>query len=515
MAYTYEQVYQRAIGQTRPYFSLVNFNGELVTYDYYSPVHNEDGQILHSPDGDTWSQLVNIDHNQANIFSQSYYDGYSLTVYDGSLWISQYNGTSYARILEWDGSSITTHLTSVSQNNNLSYGLIVWGGYLWCITDVTPFYDDNPRRVIYRYSRGTGWTAIGDYDGATYLAYNCPSPHNLDYHIRPSGTRLFIFNGGLYLIATHWNSGTSEYGWQVWKFNIITWNSFNLLYETHDDYVLSGIQLFGSQVLLFANQVDSGGSPQDEAKFYSSYNLTTWAEDGTDDALGFVFSTTVFKGQVFLNCWKQTNNYARIYSYSPALNSAALEEEITTLASDSGTGGAIAWESDLYIGKSEEVMRRTLTGTGGGGGGEGATKKKPFILTKWKFKKPDGTTADKYYSEIDTRSPSVFYDGRILNISPMQRSIDDHTGMYSIADMTIVLSNMDKEFSKLMAEYFLKGQLVEIYHGWADDPADPQVSSVVQMIVQDYHLEGSRFVVQLRDVSKKYFDRTVPFYLAT
>ena len=106
MAYTYEQVYTRASGQQWPYFTIIDFNDELVTYEYYSPVHNQDGQIMRSPDGDSWSQLVNIDHNQADVSAQNYYDGHSLAVYKENLWISQY---SDARILEqllykWDHS---------------------------------------------------------------------------------------------------------------------------------------------------------------------------------------------------------------------------------------------------------------------------------------------------------------------------------------------------------------------------------------------------------------------------
>jgi len=140
-----------------------------------------------------------------------------------------------------------------------------------------------------------------------------------------------------------------------------------------------------------------------------------------------------------------------------------------------------------------------------------AKKKKPIILTHWVWKAKDGSTVDKYYSPIDTRcrSVSTFYDGRILSCSPVTRAIDDRTGLYSVSDMNIELANHDMEFSKMLSKYFLKNQLVEIFHAWCDEP-EAWKRSVFQGVVVDYSLKGTSFFVTIRDVTQKYFKMKVP-----
>lgn len=136
----------------------------------------------------------------------------------------------------------------------------------------------------------------------------------------------------------------------------------------------------------------------------------------------------------------------------------------------------------------------------------------PEVRTKWKWKKGD-TTIDKYYSPLDTRGDN-FYDGRIKSVSPFTRSIDDKTGLFSVSDTNVTLANQDKEFSKLLAEYFLKNQIVEFYHGWGRQPEAWQ-THVFQGVVDDYSLEGVHFDVAIKDITRKYFKIKVPQYICT
>ena len=131
----------------------------------------------------------------------------------------------------------------------------------------------------------------------------------------------------------------------------------------------------------------------------------------------------------------------------------------------------------------------------------------PEIRTKWKWKKGD-TTINRFYSPLDTRGDN-FYDGRIKSVSPFTRSIDDKTGLFSVSDTSVTLANQDKEFSKLLAEYFLKNQIVEFYHGWGRQPEAWQ-THVFQGVVDDYSLEGTHFNVAIKDITRRYFKMKVP-----
>jgi len=178
---------------------------------------------------------------------------------------------------------------------------------------------------------------------------------------------------------------------------------------------------------------------------------------------------------------------------------------------DDGRGMAGTGPAATY----SKVLRSLAPTANGDAGGDiafsTAKNKKPIILTHWVWKAKDGTTVDKYYSPIDTRcrSLSTFYDGRILSCSLVTRAIDDRTGLYSVSDMTIELANHDKEFSKMLARYFLKNQLVEIFHAWCDEP-EAWKRSVFQGVVVDYSLKGTSFFVTIRDVTQKYFKMKVP-----
>jgi hypothetical protein len=146
-------------------------------------------------------------------------------------------------------------------------------------------------------------------------------------------------------------------------------------------------------------------------------------------------------------------------------------------------------------------------------GDECGPGKKPLILSRWKWKKGDQYVF-RYYAPIDVRSQLVFYDGLILSISSFTRGTDDSTGLPLFADMEIELDNTSLEFSKLLAEYWVKNQEVEIFAAWEEEP-EVFKTAVFRGIVSDYDQPHSRWRVTLRDVLEKYFSTKVPRYTST
>ena len=135
----------------------------------------------------------------------------------------------------------------------------------------------------------------------------------------------------------------------------------------------------------------------------------------------------------------------------------------------------------------------------------------PF--TDWTFKKRTGTIS-KFYSPIDIVSPDVFYDGRIINLSTLTRGISSASGLFQGSDINIDLSNADAEFSAILAEYFLKNQLVKLYYAWVDAPMAWRKTAAI-LAVDNYSIKGPVFSASLRDISTKYFRRKSPLYRAT
>jgi len=152
----------------------------------------------------------------------------------------------------------------------------------------------------------------------------------------------------------------------------------------------------------------------------------------------------------------------------------------------------------------------TVSTSGGDTGGKTGGN---IVLTKWKFRKKDGTYIFRYYAPIDTVTTAAFFDGRILSLSSLNRSVSDRTGLYSASDMNITLANHDKEFSKLLAEYFLKNQAVSLYMAPNTGAFNPQPAA--GFIVDDYDIKGPAFSATLKDISTKYFRGKVPRFRCT
>jgi hypothetical protein len=137
----------------------------------------------------------------------------------------------------------------------------------------------------------------------------------------------------------------------------------------------------------------------------------------------------------------------------------------------------------------------------------------PIIITNWTWKK-GSLTIFKHYSFIDTRAATIFWDGMLLSMSPFTRGIGGETHLPLFPDMEITADNTSREFSKLLAEYWCKNQLVEVFVGWQEEPA-VFASTIFQGIVTDYNRPGSTWSVRLRDVLEKYFAIKIPKYRCT
>lgn len=134
-----------------------------------------------------------------------------------------------------------------------------------------------------------------------------------------------------------------------------------------------------------------------------------------------------------------------------------------------------------------------------------------FLIEVKEARRP---TEKKCYAPIDVRSPDTFYDGRIQSMATLKRAIDDKTGLFQVADMSLTLKNTDKHFSSKMANRILKDQEAVLYHAWTDEPEDNK-SHMITMVVDDYSIKGPDFFVKLKDISQKYFIQQVPADICT
>lgn len=146
-------------------------------------------------------------------------------------------------------------------------------------------------------------------------------------------------------------------------------------------------------------------------------------------------------------------------------------------------------------------------------GDECGPGKKPVTFTKWRWRKGDNYIF-RYYAPIDVRSSLIFYEGMILGISGFERGTNDLTGLPVFGDIQLELDNTSQEFSKLLAEYWIKNQPVEIYVGYQEEP-EIWKEIVFKGFVSDYEKPGSTWRVTLRDVMEKFFDVKLPRFICS
>lgn len=137
----------------------------------------------------------------------------------------------------------------------------------------------------------------------------------------------------------------------------------------------------------------------------------------------------------------------------------------------------------------------------------------PNPRTRWIWGEHDGEVL-AYYSYLDTRGKDTFWEGRIKNMSPVTRSIDDRTGLFAVSDTSVTLANNDMEMSKMLSRYFLKNKFVDFFYGWGRD-AEARDKHYFQGVVIDHDLIGTHFDVMIRDVTQKYFGMDTAQYICT
>lgn len=143
-------------------------------------------------------------------------------------------------------------------------------------------------------------------------------------------------------------------------------------------------------------------------------------------------------------------------------------------------------------------------------------RKAPLILTDWHLKnKSDGSEVMKYYSMDYLRCPDRVYKGNLSAISAISRGFEGKTGLFKVSDLTLDLANNDLEFSKLLAgNTILKNQTVKIFQAYPDEPFGWR-SHILSLIIDDYSLEDEIFKVKMKDITQKYFRRSVPQEICT
>lgn len=139
----------------------------------------------------------------------------------------------------------------------------------------------------------------------------------------------------------------------------------------------------------------------------------------------------------------------------------------------------------------------------------------PFLLLNFRMKQIDGENyVYKGFAPIDTRGNEKFWDGRLEEVSGLTRAINDETGLYISSDMTARFSNTDKEFSKLLASYYIKNEPIELFTAFKDYP-EAFKTVAFQGFIEDAKLKGQSFETLVRDLTSVYFRRKVPLYRIT
>jgi len=134
-----------------------------------------------------------------------------------------------------------------------------------------------------------------------------------------------------------------------------------------------------------------------------------------------------------------------------------------------------------------------------------------FLIEVYEAQHPD---EEECLAPIDTRAPTKFYNGRIKQMSTLKRAVDDKTGLFQVADLSITLANEDKHYSQIMASRFLKNQEATLYHAWTEEP-DADKIEIIKLIVEDHSMKGPDFIIKFKDITQKYFTKKVPENICT
>jgi len=337
--------------------ALYSYKGKMVTWD---KIDNDKGDIIYTEDGENWSTLCTITG-----LSGAGYKGSVIAEFNNNLFITGYSSSSGGRVMEWDGSTVTHHLTDITNYHGCD--MLPWDGRLWVITYVTP--SSNDKWKVYYYNGGS-WASIDNYGGNSEIdSSGSWNQYNIDHRL----ARLFVFGGHLYLLTTVYNATKEDFTWQVWKFDASTYDKFTKIYDSADDnelYGLSAIFEHKGVVYVVGSKLDTtdGVPKSNEQRLYSSTDMVSWTVRKSSLSLGMPMGETEFDGRIYLNCsWYdlggQSHGYTKVWYLDIMSYNFILETTITTNPGygDNMGGGILDYNGNLYAAKYMEVYKREVT----------------------------------------------------------------------------------------------------------------------------------------------------------
>ena len=143
------------------------------------------------------------------------------------------------------------------------------------------------------------------------------------------------------------------------------------------------------------------------------------------------------------------------------------------------------------------------------------SRRSPLVLMDMSFRDRLGNELEKPIAEVDVRTSNKIYEGLLLNFSTINRAVNDKAGNFKGTSMELDLSNHKKDYSKILFSYpILKNREVDIAVAQADEP-ESWKDPLIKMIVEDYRLKGTSFIVVLKDLAQKIFNKSIPKKICT
>jgi hypothetical protein len=335
---------------------VFKFGDYLITSEYNtSPAETN---FYKSLDGINWSSAFTISGSSGVFY------GHCGVEFLNKLYISWYDQSPDPIIYVWDGNTVTTTLTSVTQNNQLAGPMISYGSKLWVLTDVTPL-QINDRRVVHWSTDGAAWTPVTDYGGDAYLDYNRNNYHPTvgTYLGRYLCNRWLEWNGSLYLFASVWNTANANWSWQIWLAGA---SAFTLVYDSSefdDNCALSSVVTNGEFIIATGNTLDGGGGYEDSCCVYRSTNITAWSKVFTKATQGLCYESLEY-GNIFYSMFviqAGTDYYTKLYYWDDA-NSLYVQCDNSITTNDHYiSGNFIEYKGSFFVGKWMELYELTRT----------------------------------------------------------------------------------------------------------------------------------------------------------
>jgi hypothetical protein len=123
----------------------------------------------------------------------------------------------------------------------------------------------------------------------------------------------------------------------------------------------------------------------------------------------------------------------------------------------------------------------------------GALNSTPIILVEIEF-----GDMIRYYSNVDARFESRFYEGRLLQAGSVRRALQQNLGLFEIASIEIFLSNTDQYFSALITNTKVKGVVARVRLGTKALPLS-LYETVFEGTVDDFGTTNFGFRLLIRD----------------